>query len=218
MKRKFISDSSGVALVELSLLIILVLNLGIGLFEITRALRFHKIAINVSREAANTIYRECGSVGDFVCISHRYEQINYLLNKDAPNSTLIISVFESDGNSDYSLDGAINVTTPQAPTRSLTNVSFGDNFMCVPSKLCDPLDELDPVEWRDPEKRYSQVSDGVTNAKAVNVNYDSGSGISPKDHQLMVVAEVYIPFNPIVSFIASKFGWRNGMFYDFTLI
>jgi hypothetical protein len=233
----------GNVLFELILIIPFLIYLALTVVELTRVMRYYKMAQVFSREIANEVYREC-SDPDFAltrnCLKISVQKLEQdFVDSIVPGTQIIVSLYEPNSSGDFEL--------AERP-----KVSGGTNYVLRAGHHGDL--------YPDASTDYSQIAcaSGLTctggDAAQSRVNSANGPSISlpanlaypdklslnyhadfeasaplhtrrsyiPK--RVVVVGEVYVPYKPLVGYVSKMFGYipsgeqTNGAFYDATIL
>ena len=99
MSHRSYHSNIGAVLLELTLFVLIILLIGFSGFELTASLKHRKMAISLSRELANTVYRECSDayqIDKTGCLGNIHTNMQNFAQTLAPLSYVAVSVYSYD--------------------------------------------------------------------------------------------------------------------------
>ena len=188
-------------MIELALVLSFLCVFGLVTFDIIRALQTYSVALSLSKSIANTAYRQC------------------VINADEFNQ----STMRTQSAGEYPTTMYDEMFDP---TQCLTKVSTDSFSASVPLLSPDTDYVISMYRWSSGAAvRDAMVSHG---ASASRYNIASFAASSPtdatgkngkalQDYQVLVVAEVFIPYSPMFQTILNCLNFDQGKIYAATL-
>lgn len=166
------------SLVEFALILPIMILLTFGVLELLHATNVAKIAAQLSREAANTTFRECSIITDVNiaqgCVTDRRNEFQqWAINHIDPNTRIIISIYATSP-----------VVPPAVPVLTKLNGTTDATYT----------------------SRFTAAPAGFTPA------------VLALSGQPIYVAEVFIPYTPVVGNIPKIFPFNFPLIYDATVL
>lgn len=135
-------NQQGIAIAELALLLPLLLLLGIGALELVRTSAMVKVAAQLSRDAANTAFRDCGSPAEnrerlVACLTSTQADLESRARRRISGDIRILfSAYATDASTPPAITRlAIAGETPSAPTRyDISGANFGRPLTSLPNQ------------------------------------------------------------------------------------
>lgn len=180
---KKLKNNQGAVIIEFAMVISIFLIIAFVGFELSSCMKQRRLAMSLSKEIANAVYRECPDIidrqGQEACLDSRVQQI-IALSKIITDGVAIkvkIKWHESTGrNTARGCDSRLAI--PCVPIDPNTGTTFGGYQF-----------EADPPRF------------------AGNV---AGTG---RGLDLMVISEVVVKYKPVITSVAQLFGLQNGGFF-----
>ena len=178
------ANESGVALIELAVVVGLFVMLILGGFEFSAALRKHEAASALSRQVAASGFRECSAESDdqvlAACLQGVIDRMTAFIGRSLPGTQIVLHSYRND----------VPTSTCPATFSASALVSNGS----LPSRV---------------------VVQDNTHQRTARVSIDSGTVC---DNGVLIVAEVFVPYENGLFGIARWIADNEQVFYNVTAI
>lgn len=212
------ASQTGGAILEFAIVIPILLALSFGGFEFSRSLKIAQVGSTLSREAANLAFRRCATeTGASLtsCLQTVADDTVNFSRVTLPNVSIVLSVWAYDPSLDASQQTQQTsiVAATSSTTYNATDITGNSNSDCkIATNLARPFSKIckrspggTPINFRKPDGK-------------------SGSAVffTPpnilENHGLIISAESYIEYQPIVGAIGNILNIQGQRYYDATII
>lgn len=222
--KKINSNQRGGAILEFSLVVPLLLSLSFAGFEFSRSLKILQIGSTLSREAANLAFRRCAVETGTALTSCLQGTANGIVNFSRitlPNVSIILSVYQrgtpitAAGNRTSIVAATSSTAYTTADIISNSHLDCGTNSLTTRpfSRICRKNADATKINFK------NASGSGAVDF-TINVPITTAANISNLlvEHGLIISAESYIEYQPIVGVIGKILNIQGQRYYDATLI
>lgn len=221
--RKFLRglhrSQSGGAILEFAMVMPILLSLSFAGFEFSRSLKIVQIGSTLSREAANLAFRRCVAESGTelnTCLQNVADETVNFSRVAVPNVTIILSLWLHDPSKP--LETRTDRLSIAASTSS--NTFTGGQVALNNNKLCN-------AAVPDVNKPFSRICKQNSNGTEIKFRNIDGAGSSSTaftpaailaNHRLLIIAESYIEYQPVVGVIGKILNIQGQRYYDATML